>query len=519
MEEKPNIIECWESPDFYRPAFEPLEDWRPWFTPVKLMNYVPLEGDEKKLFHKCTKRQYVKNLGFDEGWFICARRTGKSRVASLLAIHSALFGDWKRFLAPGEYAYIYIIAVDRRQARGVLEYCRGLLSYFGDMIEKELSWEIILKTRVIISIQTASFKTSRGRSVAMLIMDEAAFFQDEFSSNPASEILTAVLPSLLPGGKVIGLSSPFGKFGLVYTLYKENFGRNNSDVLIWQADAKTMRPNYSDKRLERMRKRDPVAFKSEYQAQFRDDLETYLSELDLEAVEAKGRLMIPFVRGRRYYCFVDPSGGKNDSFTFAVGHVENNKAVIDRQEEYKSPFNPSEIVSKISEILKSYEIYQVTGDRFSGNWCSGSFKENGILYNVSELSKDEIFLRFQAYCKSKEVELLDSERAKIQATSIQRKAVSGGREVFVHGLAGDELINSVAGCCCGLLEKYTYRQSLDEILSQRKPIISSRKESPLLQRMREKRMKEFNMRREILGELKKEEEERGTTSASIAKRE
>jgi len=393
--ERINIIEAWESEELFRPAFEPIENWNAWRVPLKLMDGVPLSSKEEiKHFEKCTRRKYVKGLDFDEGWFICARRTGKSRIASVLAVHSALFGEWQKHLAPGEYAHIYIIAVDRRQARGVLEYCRGLLSYFPDVIEQELSWEIILKTRVIISVQTASFKTSRGRSVAMLIMDEVAFLQDENSANPANEILTAVLPSLLEGGKVIGLSSPFGKFGLLYELYKQHFGKSGSDVLIWQADAKTMRPNYSKERLDRMKKRDPVAFKSEYLAQFRDDLETYLSELDIEAVTAKGRLMIPPVSGNRYFCFVDPSGGKNDSFTFAVGHVEGNKAIVDRMQEYRAPFNPSEVVSQICPIIKTYKIYEVVGDRFAGNWCSGSFEENGIRYKVSKLSKDEIFLRF-----------------------------------------------------------------------------------------------------------------------------
>lgn len=500
--EKPNIIECWESTDFYRQAFEPLEDWRPWFTPVKLMNYIPLEDDEKKLFHKCTKRKYVKGLGYDEGWFICARRTGKSRVASLLAVHSGLFEDWQKFLAPGEYSYIYIIAVDRRQARGILEYCRGLLSYFPDMIEKELSWEIILKTKVIISIQTASFKTSRGRSVSMLIMDEVAFMQDEFSANPASEILTAVLPSLLPGGKVIGLSSPFGKFGLLYELYKENFAKNDSDILIWQADVKTMRPNYSDSRLERMEKRDPVAFKSEYGAQFRDDLETYLSEQDIEAVTAKGRLMNPPIAGKRYYCFVDPSGGKNESFCFSVGHVENNRAIIDRQEEFKAPFSPSEVVSQICEIIKQYGIYEVTGDRYGGEWPRENFKSHKIIYKVSDLDKNEIFLRFQAYVKSKEVELLESERAKVQAQSIQRKTASGGRETFIHGLAGDDLINAIAGCACGLLEKYTH--TMEEMLSQRRLVMAGTRESERSRWRRDRDELEQSIKRDALRELREE---------------
>lgn len=509
-----NIITCWQSDEFFRSAFEPLKTWKPWFTPAKLMFHIPLKNKQKELFKKCTKRKYVKGLGFDEGWFICPRRTGKSRTASVLAAYCGLIMDWKKHLAPGEYAYIYIIAVDRKQARGILDYCKGLLSSFQDQIEKELTWEIWLKTRVIISVQTASFKTSRGRSVAMLIMDEAAFFQDENSANPAEEILTAILPSLMDGGKVIGLSTPFGKFGLLYNLYKEHFGKNNSDVLVWQAtDAKIMRPNYSDKKLERMRKRDPIAFRSEYEAQFRDDLSTYLSEQDIEQVTAKGGLMRPPISGVRYYCFVDPSGGKNDSFCFCVGRWENGKAIIDRQEEFKSPFSPSEVVSKICETIKLYGVYEVVGDRYAGMWPRESFQKNGINYKVSELDKNEIFLRFQAYVKSLQVELLDSERLKVQLQSIQRKAASGGREIFIHGLAGDDLANVIAGCCCGLLEKYRY--TVDELLAMRKPVVISRIRTRKKTPQQELEQQEM---REILSEVRKEEiEEKRIKASKLAK--
>jgi len=93
---------------------------------------------------------------------------------------------------------------------------------------------------------------------------------------------------------------------------------------------------------------------------------------------------------------------------------------------------------------------------------------------------------------------------RVQATSIQRKAASGGRETFIHGLAGDDLINSVAGCVCGLLEKYIYRQSMEEILSQRRPVVSTQPESPVQRQSRLRKEEERKFIRELIREARQE---------------
>jgi hypothetical protein len=60
-----------------------------------------------------------------ELWAIAGRRAGKDSIASAIAVHCALFGDYAPHLRPGERASVLCLACDRQQARIVLGYIKG----------------------------------------------------------------------------------------------------------------------------------------------------------------------------------------------------------------------------------------------------------------------------------------------------------------------------------------------------------------------------------------------------------
>lgn len=281
--EKPNIIEAFHSPELFGPVFAKPESWKNWLTFLKVLYGIEMFNDERQLFQECTKRE-EPGRGFNEAYAVVGRRGGKSRIASFVAVYEAIFGDWEKYLARGESANIFLIATDRTQAKISLDYCRGMLELFPDIVGKELQWEIRLQNRLIISVKTASFVATRGYGVAMVILDELAYFRSENSANPAEEIVNSLIPGLLPGAKLLGISSPYGRFGYFYQTYKENFGVDDSDILIWQAGTKTMNPSYQESLLKRMFARDRQAYRAEYDAQFREDIETYLGIEDLAKV-------------------------------------------------------------------------------------------------------------------------------------------------------------------------------------------------------------------------------------------
>jgi len=58
------------------------------------------------------------------------------------------------------------------------------------------------------------------------------------------------------------------------------------------------------------------------------------------------------VPGVRYSAFVDPSGGSADSFTLAIGHRQDDVAVVDCVREVRPPSSPESVITEFAALLK-----------------------------------------------------------------------------------------------------------------------------------------------------------------------
>jgi hypothetical protein len=442
----PNIIEALESPALFGPVVGPLKSWAQWLCFLRTLYGLPFNEEDAAIFKACTGREAPAAGGYPEAYAIVGRRGGKSRVVSLIAAYEAIFGGWTDRLSPGERGWIFVIATDKMQAKICLDYCRSALKLFPDLIEREYQDEIHLTNRISIATRTASYRASRGYTTALAICDEAAFFHDENSANPISEILTSILPGLMSGGRLICISTPFGRMGLLWEMHKNFFGKE-SDILVWQASTQTMNPTFSDAVRQRLIARDPVSMRSEFDATFREDIEAFIP-LELLTAAATREQSLPDLRNR-YVAFCDPSGGRQDSMTLAICHIEGDHVLLDRIEEKKSPFDPAEVVTEFSALLKAFGIAKCTADRFGGVWVSDSFKKQGITIEMSDLSASDIYLEFQPLLSMGKVKILKSDRLLLQLQQLERRTGSGRDRVDHPAGAGshDDLANAVAGAC------------------------------------------------------------------------
>ena len=102
-------------------------------------------------------------------------------------------------LAPGERATIMVIAVDRKQARTIFRYIRALLTrvpMLAELIERETEDSFDLSNSVTIEVQTASYRSTRGYTIAAALCDELAFWQTDDAAEPDYEILAAIKPGM-----------------------------------------------------------------------------------------------------------------------------------------------------------------------------------------------------------------------------------------------------------------------------------------------------------------------------------
>jgi len=483
-----NIIEAIESK--FRPAFgKDLSTWKNWYSTLKAIYGLEMDSEEEQFYQEHTKRKSVQEGGFSESYFVAGRRSGKSKIAALIATYEGIYGNWEKYLSKGEKAYIFLLCVDKLQSRVLFDYVCGYLESFPEIVKKITAQEIFLNNGIIISIKTASFRGVRGYGCACIVADELNFWRDsETSRNPASEIITALLPTLYPESKLIGLSSPYAKFGYFYQTYKENYGNEESETLVIQAPTKKFNPTYSDRLIERLRKRDPEAWKSEYMAEFRDDVAQYLTEEQLEKVIEK-YVFLPRQEGVQYYAFVDPSGGRSDSMTMGICHRDDLAIIVDRIEERCAPIsNPRDVVSEFAVILNEYGISQVVGDRFSGNWCSGSFLDHGITYIPAQLDKNRIYVEALGLINLRTVILPDNEKMKNQFMSLERRTRSGGVDTIDHPPGcHDDIANAISGAITiASKQQYLPPQFWD-------------KKMPVYPPKRERENMEDNMRRELGG--------------------
>ena len=209
-------------------------------------------------------------------------------------------------------ATVMIVAADRKQARTIIRYIRAFLTgipMLSSLIVREMREAIELSNGVVIEIHTASFKTIRGYSCAACINDEECFWPaDETSADPAGEILSAQKPSLItiPGSLMLSLSSPHARTGPMYQAFRNHYGKDDSAVLFWKAPTVAMNPNVDRTVIAEAYAQDPVAAAAEYGAEFRSDLEAFVSREAIEACVLSRRIELPKMIGT-YYVAILPT--------------------------------------------------------------------------------------------------------------------------------------------------------------------------------------------------------------------
>lgn len=441
--------------------------WAAWRAFLKAVLALPMSDAERATFTRHTERETPPAEPVREAWMPIGRRGGKSRIAALVACYLGIRFDPSR-LAPGERAVIPVIAADRRQARQVLGYLKGLcdLLEVRQFVHRVLKESIELHNGVNLEVATANFRTVRGFTCPGIVADEVSFWlNDESSANPDSEILAALRPAMatVPDALLLGLSSPYAAKGELFKAVERSFGKDDPRVLVWNADTASMNPDVPAYIIEQAFEDDPVSAASEYgqdgRVQFRRDVEAFLDPDAVRAVTVPERRELPPRPGVRYFAFVDPSGGSQDSFTLAVAHREGNAAVLDLVREVRPPFSPDAVVQDFAHLLRTYLVSQVKGDRYGGEFPRELFHRHGIVYTPSQLTKSDLYRELLPAVNADRVELLDIPVLRAQLLGLERKVSRSGKDSIDHLRGGrDDVANAAAGALVEVLPYVGRRQ-------------------------------------------------------------
>jgi hypothetical protein len=175
-------------------------------------------------------------------------------------------------------------------------------------------------------------------------------------------------------------------------------------------------------------------------------VESYISRDAIAAcvsVDVRERPPLPNIA---YRAFVDPSGGRSDSMTLAIGHRDGNISVIDAIREVRPPFSPESAVGEFAQLLKTYRVNRIQGDRYGGEWPVEQFRKHGIAYEAAPKPKSDLYRELLPLVNSKLVDLVDHPKLTNQLTSLERRTARGGRDSIDHAPgAHDDIANAVSG--------------------------------------------------------------------------
>ena len=85
-----------------------------------------------------------------------------------------------------------------------------------------------------------------------------------------------------------------------------------------------------------------------------------------------------------------------DVSALAIAHSERRGSdpllvALDHLEYVTAPHEPRAAVEPFAARRKTYELHEVTGDKYAGDWLPSAFRDFGITYKLSELSASEIY--------------------------------------------------------------------------------------------------------------------------------
>jgi hypothetical protein len=445
-----NIIEALDDPALFAPHFQG-DTWDAWRVFLAALFGLPMDDAALATFRHHTERQSAPERPFREAALVIGRRGGKSRVLGLLAVFLGCFRDYAPYLAPGEVATIPIIAADRKQSRSIFRFMLGLLRsvpLLAGMLAAETGDSVTLTNGVVIEIHTASFRVTRGYSLAAALCDEAAFWRSDESANPDTEILAALRPGLsnIPGAMLLMASSPYARRGALWQAFRDHYGRDDARVLVWRGTTAEMNPKIDPAIIAAAYEEDPANAAAEYGAEFRTDIAAFITREVVEGCTATGRREQAPMAGCRYVAFCDPSGGSADSMTLAIAHQASHATVLDAVREVRPPFSPEAVVRDFAATLKMFGLSKVSGDRYAGEWPRERFSEHGVAYELSDRPKSDIYRDALPLLNSAKVELLDLPRLAGQLCNLERRTSRGGRDSIDHPPGGhDDVANAAMG--------------------------------------------------------------------------
>jgi hypothetical protein len=433
--------------------------WDNWRAILRAAFGLPLTEEQAAFVGSVAGNRALPGRRVRELVIAAGRRAGKDAITALICAWFCLTYRPDGRVRAGERPLILLLAADRSQARNLLRYVRGLFDLPGlkPLLTRETADGFELANGLDIFVGTSDWRTVRGRTILLCVLNELSFWRDETSANPDKEVYRAILPataSLGDKAMIVMISSVHRRAGLLYERWSKFYGTNDPNVFVVQARTRQLNPLIDQQFINDARSDDPQAAAAEYDSEWRDDIAGYITRPEIEACVDFGLTVRPPQPGVRFTAWVDASSGQSrDSFCCSVGHMENDIRVIDTIIEVVPPFDPAVACAQICATLRSYNIRETVGDRWALGFVQAEFQRHGIVLNYSDKNRSDIYREALPAIRSRRVRFVDNAKMVNQFVNLERRVLPGGGERIDHPQRSghhDDISVVVAGCLIAL---------------------------------------------------------------------
>jgi hypothetical protein len=157
-------------------------------------------------------------------------------------------------------------------------------------------------------------------------------------------------------GLLVMSSTPHRKSGVMFNRWRDIWGKDDTNEIIWRAASTTMNPTLDAEFIAAELADDPARNRAEYLCEWREDLSDFVpADCVANCTEWTVRER-PYDKNNKYVAYTDASGGTgNDSFTLAIAYKDRDgKAVLACTRERHPRFIPSQVVAEYAELIRSY---------------------------------------------------------------------------------------------------------------------------------------------------------------------
>jgi hypothetical protein len=256
---------------------------------------------------------------------------------------------------------------------------------------------------------------------------------------------------------LIMISSVHRRAGVLYDTYERYFGRDDPNTLVLLGTSTQFNPTIDQATVEAALAEDHQVASAELLSIWRDDLSAYLTRDEILAVTDIGISVRPPQSGIQYQAHLDASSGQGkDSLCCAIGHKAGDICIIDCVIEIAPPFQPSDAIARIAGTLRSYGISRVVCDRWGLGFVEQELGRHGITAEYSDKTSSELFRQALPTITSRRCRLVQHDRAIVQFTNLERRAMPGGGERISHpNRSGhhDDVAVVIAGCLVALAQE------------------------------------------------------------------